>query len=131
MRGGCIFFLYPFNPTFFGKTLGCPLGVTLYWRGMETSGQRGSSLKCPNKNWKKWFTVRKKYFFLNCIYYQTTSWVLSKCLSLQNTILSRPGQSHELLFKHLCNSLINSVMICENIFTMPPRPNGCIWCFQS
>ena len=22
-------------------------------------------------------------------------------------------------------------MVCENIFTAPPRPNGCRWCFQS
>ena len=22
-------------------------------------------------------------------------------------------------------------MVCENIFTTPPRPNGCRWCFQA
>ena len=31
----------------------CPLGVTFYWSGMETSSQKGSSLNCPNKNWQK------------------------------------------------------------------------------
>ena len=33
--------------------LGCvrPLGVTFYWRGLETSSWRCSSLKCLNKNW--------------------------------------------------------------------------------
>ena len=29
----------------------CPLGVTFYWRGLETSCQRGSNLNCLNKNW--------------------------------------------------------------------------------
>ena len=28
-------------------------------------------------------------------------------------------------------SVINSVMVCESIFTAPPRPNDCRWCFQS
>ena len=42
----------------------------------------------------------------------------------QALLFSRPGRSQGLLFKHLCNSLINSVMVCENIFTAPPYPNG-------
>ena len=28
-------------------------------------------------------------------------------------------------------SVTDSVMVCENIFTAPPRPNDCRWCFQS
>ena len=28
-------------------------------------------------------------------------------------------------------AVIQSVMVCENIFTTPPRPNGCKWDFQS
>ena len=46
-------------------------------------------------------------------------------------IFSRLGQSQGLLYKHLCNKLTDSVIICENIFTVPPCPNGFIWCFQS
>ena len=52
---------------------------------------------------------------------------------LQNFLqmFSRPGLCQGLLYNHLCDLLIHSVMICENIFTAPPRPNGCRWCFQS
>ena len=45
-------------------------------------------------------------------------------------ILSRPGRSQGLLYKHL-RQLIKSVMICENIFTASLRPKGCRWCFQA
>ena len=39
------------------------------------------------------------------------------------TFFSRPGQSQRLLYKHLRHLLINSVMVCENIFASPPHPN--------
>ena len=39
-------------------------------------------------------------------------------------VISRPGRSQELLYKHIRNSLIKFAMICENIFTAPPHPNG-------
>ena len=48
-------------------------------------------------------------------------------------IFSRPGQSHGLLYKHLCHNSINSLsqwlILCENIFMALPRPNGWRWCF--
>ena len=50
-------------------------------------------------------------------------------------VIRRPGRSQGLVYKHLCNSfihsVIHSVMVCENIFLTPPRPNGWRWCFQS
>ena len=50
-------------------------------------------------------------------------------------IFSRPRRSQGLLYKHLrdsfIHSFINSVMVCENIFTAPPRPNGWRWGFKS
>ena len=44
-------------------------------------------------------------------------------------ICSRLRRSQGLLYKHLCNSLIESLILCENILTTPPRPNSCRWCF--
>ena len=44
-------------------------------------------------------------------------------------ICSRPRRSQGLLYKHLCNSLIESLILCENILTTPPRPYSCRWCF--
>ena len=72
------------------------------------------------------FWTKKKYylgFFKN-----TYRYFLKKPA---HTIFSRPGRSQGLLYKHLRYWLIHSVMVCENIFTAPPRPNGCRWCFQS
>ena len=46
-------------------------------------------------------------------------------------VISRPGQSQGLLYKHIGHSLIDSVKVCENTFTAPQRPDGCRWCFQS
>ena len=62
------------------------------------------------------------------------------CLSLERpktnflltlaSIFSRPGQSHGLLYKHSCHSLINGVTLCENVFTPPPS-DGLRWFFRS
>ena len=37
-------------------------------------------------------------------------------------LVSRPGQRQGLLYNHLCALFLHSVMVCENIFTAPPRP---------
>ena len=42
----------------------CPLGVTFYWRGIETYSQRGSSTNYPNKNWENWFKQQKRVVLL-------------------------------------------------------------------
>ena len=48
-------------------------------------------------------------------------------------IINRPGVAEAVLQTalSLTDWLIHSVMICENIFTAPPCPNGCKWCLQS
>ena len=48
-------------------------------------------------------------------------------------LISRPGQSQGLLYKHLCQSLIHwcTAPALVKIFTAPSRPNGLKWCFQS
>ena len=40
------------------------------------------------------------------------------CIALFCTVISKPGQSPGLLYKHLCYSFGDG---CENIFTAPPR----------
>ena len=40
-------------------------------------------------------------------------------------IFNRPGVAGAVLHTAL------SVMVCENMFTAPLRPNGWTWCFQS
>ena len=37
-------------------------------------------------------------------------------------MISRPRRSQGLLYKHLDDSLIESVIVCENNCTAPPRP---------
>ena len=44
-------------------------------------------------------------------------------------VAKRPGVSGAVL--HTPSSLIKRLMICERIFTAPPRPNGWKLCFQS
>ena len=60
--------------------------------------------------------------------------VVSCCFSYstlkQKYVISRLKQSQGLLYKHLHHSFSHSVMVCENIFTAPPCPNGLRWCFQ-
>ena len=48
------------------------------------------------------------------------------------TIFSRPRRSQG-CSTNICliHSLNDSVMVCENVFKVLPRPNGCRWCFQS
>ena len=52
-------------------------------------------------------------------------------------VISRPGQSQGLLYKHLCHKLINwligwlSTPSVKIIFPAPSRPIGLKWCFQS
>ena len=50
-----------------------------------------------------------------------------------NIYISRHLQSQGLLYKHLCVhwSVSPSVILCENIFTALPHPNGWRWYFQS
>ena len=40
-------------------------------------------------------------------------------------LISRPGEARGCSTNtSVINKLIHSVMVCENIFTAPPRPNG-------
>ena len=46
---------------------------------------------------------------------------VSRDRSVAVAVISRPGRSKGLLYEHLCDSVS---LLCENIFTAPPRPNG-------
>ena len=45
--------------------------------------------------------------------------------------LSKRKRIQGLLNKHLRHSLINYLLLCEQIFLASPRPNGLSWCFGS
>ena len=57
------------------------------------------------------------------------TWQLDSCSS---NYLADPGEARGCSTNtSVIHSLIHSVIVCENIFIAPPRPNGCRWCFQS
>ena len=59
-------------------------------------------------------------------------WRVIQSLPSHLVLISRPGQSQGCSTNtFLIHSLIHSVMVCENIFMAPPRPNGWRWGFQS
>ena len=108
---------------------------------------------CPhcwvNTNNPKWIRLASGLLFISYIwknYIPLLGRNIAKCATWQNfanlkgptfvnvgifNIISRPWRSQGLLYKHLHDWWIHSVMVCENICTAPPSPNGCSWCFQS
>ena len=51
---------------------------------------------------------------------------------LKKTFINRPNVAEAVLqtASSLVHYLTDSLMVCENIFTAPPRPNGWKCCFQ-